>query len=78
MQILVDYLTGSLGCNEDQKQISRITRCVFAGNSLNASTVDKDNVQKAKYLSKKNTSNSIEAMRVLDHFLGQIVVVKTF
>lgn len=73
LQILVDYLTGTLGCNEDQKNISRITRCIFAGNSLNATTVDKDNVQKAKYLSKKSTSSSIEAMRALDHFLGQIV-----
>ncbi|CAD5123822.1 DgyrCDS12130 [Dimorphilus gyrociliatus] len=73
LQLLVDYLTGILGCDEDQAKISKITRCIFAGNCLNAATVDKNSVQKAKYLSKKSTSGSLEAMRELDHFLSQIV-----
>ncbi|KAI8804572.1 DNA polymerase alpha/epsilon subunit B-domain-containing protein [Cladochytrium replicatum] len=33
--LMVDYLTGDIGCFEDQKEISRITRLVIAGNTIN-------------------------------------------
>lgn len=33
-QLLVDYVSGFLGCDSDQERASRVTRVVMAGNSL--------------------------------------------
>lgn len=72
LQMFLDLLTGQLGDPDQQLASSRIARLIVAGNSLSRSTQDKDSVNKAKYLTKKASAGSVEAMKSLDEIIFQL------
>ncbi|XP_034548518.1 DNA polymerase delta subunit 2 [Notolabrus celidotus] len=73
LQLLVDMVTGQLGDQGEQSGAATISRVLLAGNLLSQSTQDKDASTKAKYLTKKTQAGSVEAMRLLDELLLQLV-----
>ncbi|XP_070689149.1 DNA polymerase delta subunit 2 [Pempheris klunzingeri] len=73
LQLLVDMVTGQLGDQGEQSGAATISRVLLAGNLLNQSTQDKDASTKPKYLTKKTQAGSVEAMRLLDELLLQLV-----
>ncbi|XP_077570813.1 DNA polymerase delta subunit 2 [Stigmatopora nigra] len=73
LQLLVDMVTGQLGEQGEQSGAAAISRILMAGNLLSPSTQDKDASTKAKYLTKKTQAGSVEAIRLLDELLLQLV-----
>ncbi|XP_077417452.1 DNA polymerase delta subunit 2 [Vanacampus margaritifer] len=73
LQLLVDMVTGQLGDQGEQSGAAAISRVLMAGNLLSQSTQDKDASTKAKYLTKKTQAGSVEAIRLLDELLHQLV-----
>lgn len=73
LQLLVDMVTGQLGDQGEQSGAATISRVLLAGNLLSQSTQDKDASTKAKYLTKKTQAGSVDAMRLLDELLLQLV-----
>ncbi|XP_037114196.1 DNA polymerase delta subunit 2 [Syngnathus acus] len=73
LQLLVDMVTGQLGDQGEQSGAATISRVLMAGNLLSQSTQDKDAATKAKYLTKKTQAGSVEAIRLLDELLLQLV-----
>ncbi|KAI1900906.1 hypothetical protein AGOR_G00054660 [Albula goreensis] len=73
LQLLVDMVTGQLGDLGEQNGAAQISRVLLAGNLLSHSTQDKDSMHKAKYLTKKTQAGSVEAIRMLDELLVQLV-----
>ncbi|XP_029366812.1 DNA polymerase delta subunit 2 [Echeneis naucrates] len=73
LQLLVDMVTGQLGDQGEQSGASTISRVLLAGNLLSQNTQDKDASTKAKYLTKKTQAGSVEAIRLLDEMLLQLV-----
>ncbi|GFS16721.1 DNA polymerase delta subunit 2 [Elysia marginata] len=73
MQLLADLICGQLGDMDQQEATAAICHVVVAGNSLSESTQDRDTLTKAKYLSKKTSAGSVEAVKTLDEFLAQLV-----
>ncbi|KAK3540018.1 hypothetical protein QTP70_022811, partial [Hemibagrus guttatus] len=73
LQLLVDMVSGHLGDVGEQSAVASISRVLLAGNLLSRSTQDKDSSTKAKYLTKKTQAGSVEAIRLLDELLVQLV-----
>ncbi|XP_068167246.1 DNA polymerase delta subunit 2 isoform X2 [Antennarius striatus] len=73
LQLLVDMVTGQLGEPGEQGGAAAITRVLLAGNLLSQSTQDKDASSKPRYLTKKTPPGSVEAVRLLDELLLQLV-----
>ncbi|KPP63647.1 Pold2 protein-like [Scleropages formosus] len=73
LQLLVDMVSGQLGDQGEQSRAACISRVLLAGNMLSHSTQDKDSLSKAKYLTKKTQAGSVEAIRMLDELLVQLV-----
>ncbi|XP_063051403.1 DNA polymerase delta subunit 2 [Engraulis encrasicolus] len=73
LQLLVDMVTGHLGDEGEQSGAAAISRVLLAGNLLSQTTQDKDANTKAKYLTKKTQAGSVEAIRLLDELLVQLV-----
>ncbi|XP_057687098.1 DNA polymerase delta subunit 2 [Corythoichthys intestinalis] len=73
LQLLIDMVTGQLGDQGEQSGAATISRVLVAGNLLSQSTQDKDASTKAKYLTKKTQAGSVEAIRLLDELLLQLV-----
>ncbi|XP_028270581.1 DNA polymerase delta subunit 2 [Parambassis ranga] len=73
LQLLVDMVTGQLGDLGEQSGAATISRVILAGNLLSQSTQDKEASIKAKYLTKKTQAGSVDAIRVLDELLLQLV-----
>ncbi|KAM4745308.1 DNA polymerase delta subunit 2 [Anableps anableps] len=73
LQLLVDMVTGQLGDTGEQSGAATISRVLLAGNLLSQNTQDKDASTKAKYLTKKTQAGSVEAIRLLDELLLQLV-----
>lgn len=72
LKLLVDLLTGQLGDEQTQCWMAKVVRVVIAGNSLSHSTQDKEQANRAKYLSKKSTIGTKDAMATLDDVLLQL------
>lgn len=72
VQLLIELLTGQLGDEETQRSMSRVTRLVVAGNSLSRLTQDREQANRAKYLAKKTTVGTKEAVCALDDVLVQL------
>lgn len=73
LQLLVDMVTGQLGDQGEQSGVASISGVLLAGNLLSQSTQDKEASTKAKYLTKKTQAGSVEAMKLLDEMLFQLV-----
>lgn len=73
LQLLVDMVTGQLGDQREQSGAATISRVLLAGNLLSQSIQDKDTTTKPKYLTKKTQAGSVEAVRLLDELLLQLV-----
>ncbi|XP_059163873.1 DNA polymerase delta subunit 2-like [Physella acuta] len=73
MQMLADVICGQLGADDQIEASADICHVIIAGNSLSESTQDRDSITKAKYLSKKSSAGSVEAIKSLDDFLLQLV-----
>ncbi|XP_035513973.1 DNA polymerase delta subunit 2 [Morone saxatilis] len=73
LQLLVDMVTGQLGDQGEQSGAATISRVLLAGNLLSQSTQDKDASTKPKYLTKKTQAGTVEAIRLLDELLLQLV-----
>ncbi|KAM9392647.1 DNA polymerase delta subunit 2 isoform 1-T2 [Pholidichthys leucotaenia] len=73
LQLLVDMVTGQLGGSGEQSGAATISRVLLAGNLLSQRTQDKDASTKAKYLTKKTQAGSVDAIRLLDELLLQLV-----
>ncbi|TRY62231.1 hypothetical protein DNTS_024370 [Danionella cerebrum] len=73
LQLLVDLVTGQLGDEGEQRGAASICKVILAGNLLSQSTQDKESTVKAKYLTKKTQAGSVEAIRLLDELLKQLV-----
>ncbi|XP_068460765.1 DNA polymerase delta subunit 2 [Clinocottus analis] len=73
LQLLVDMVSGQLGDQREQSGAATISRVLLAGNLLSQSTQDKDASTKPKYLTKKTQAGSVEAIRLLDELLCQLV-----
>lgn len=71
-QLMIDLLTGHLGDEGQQEEISKVVRVIVAGNSLSKSTQDKEIYNKAKYLTKNSTACSVDAVKSLDNILIQL------
>ncbi|KAF3696014.1 DNA polymerase delta subunit 2 DNA polymerase delta subunit p50 [Channa argus] len=74
LQLLTDMVTGQLGDQGEQSGAAKISRVLLAGNLLSQSTQDKDASTKAKYLTKKTQAGSVDAIRLLDELLLQLVI----
>ena len=72
-QLATDWIVGN-ACNpgEQGNLISKIERIIVAGDSLCASTRDKQDQAKAKYLTANTAAASIAAVNQLDDFLVQM------
>lgn len=70
-QLLVDYVSGFLGCDPDQEKASRVVRVVFAGNSLRHKGSSK-NLGRAKFSVRKESSVDASVIRLMDGFLEQL------
>uniref|UniRef100_A0A1A7Z0K6 DNA polymerase delta subunit 2 n=1 Tax=Iconisemion striatum TaxID=60296 RepID=A0A1A7Z0K6_9TELE len=73
LQLLVDMVTGQLGDKAEQREAATISRVLLAGNLLSQHIQDKEASTKAKYLTKKTQAGSVEAIRLLDEILLQLV-----
>ncbi|XP_062239225.1 DNA polymerase delta subunit 2 [Platichthys flesus] len=73
LQLLVDMVTGQLGDQGEQSGAATISRVLLAGNLLSQSTQDKDASTRPKYLTKKTQASSVDAIRLLDELLLQLV-----
>ncbi|XP_021167531.2 DNA polymerase delta subunit 2 [Fundulus heteroclitus] len=73
LQLLVDMVTGQLGDAGEQSGAATISRVLLAGNLLSQSTQDKDASTKPKYLTKKTQAGTVDAIRLLDEMLLQLV-----
>ncbi|XP_076020874.1 DNA polymerase delta subunit 2 [Genypterus blacodes] len=73
LQLLVDMVTGQLGDQGEQSGAATISRVLLAGNLLSQNTQDKEASTKPKYLTKKTQAGSVEAIRLLDELLVQLV-----
>ncbi|XP_029017482.1 DNA polymerase delta subunit 2 [Betta splendens] len=73
LQLLIDMVTGQLGDQGEQRSAATIARVLLAGNLLSQNTQDKDASTKAKYLTKKTQAGSVDAIRLLDELLLQLV-----
>lgn len=73
LQMAVDWIGGEDGEIDDQERNGNIQRVVIAGNSLCEDSRDRDQMNKAKYLTKDCEAGSIEAVNLLDDFLVQLV-----
>ncbi|KAM7296768.1 DNA polymerase delta subunit 2 [Ixodes scapularis] len=71
LQLLVDYLSGFLGCDADQERASRVVRVVLAGNTLRQTVSTKD-LARARFSMRKESSADSAATRLLDAFLLQL------
>lgn len=71
LQLLVDYLSGFLGCDADQERASRVVRVVLAGNTLRQTVSTKD-LARARFSMRKESSADSTATRLLDAFLLQL------
>lgn len=47
-QLMVDYLTGCLGGEEDQEAVASIARLIIAGNSVNKSSQETENKSRVR------------------------------
>lgn len=72
LQLLVDLLTGQLGNEQTQRWMAQVVRVVIAGNSISHLTQDKEQANRAKYLSKKSTIGTKDAVAALDDLLLQL------
>ncbi|XP_033738216.1 DNA polymerase delta subunit 2-like [Pecten maximus] len=72
LQLFVDLVTGQVGDAGQQEDSANIVRVIVAGNSLSRDTQDKDNINKAKYLTKKTVAGSINAVKDLDDTFTQL------
>jgi len=73
MQLLADLVSGQLGDCGQTSASAAISHVILAGNSLSSCTQDKDSLSKAKYLSKKTSAGSVDAVKSLDSILMQLV-----
>jgi DNA polymerase delta subunit 2 len=71
-QLAVDWICGSAGGLGDQELACKVDRVILAGDSLAESTRNKEDLTRAKYLTKNKAAGSIEAMRQLDDLLVQL------
>ncbi|XP_037093981.1 DNA polymerase delta subunit 2-like [Pollicipes pollicipes] len=71
-QLLVDLVTGQLGSEEQQRDMAAVVRVIVAGNSLSASSQDKDFLKRAAYLGSDVAEQSAQAVRSLDDLLQQL------
>ena len=72
LQLLIDLITGQSGVDALQEKMCDISRVVVVGNSINHLAQEKDVVSKAKYLTKKTTAGTVDAVKSLDDVLVQI------
>ncbi|XP_048248281.1 DNA polymerase delta subunit 2-like [Haliotis rufescens] len=72
LQMFVDLVTGQLGDEGQQEASANIVRVILAGNSLSGTLQDKESLNKAKYLTKKTTAGTVEAMKSLDDIVTQL------
>lgn len=72
LQLFIDLVTGQVGDMGQQEASASIVRVVVAGNSLSVDTQDKESFNKAKYLTKKTTAGSVDAIKSLDDALVQL------
>ncbi|ELT96314.1 hypothetical protein CAPTEDRAFT_168965 [Capitella teleta] len=72
LQLMADLLTGQLGDPHQQSTLASVSRIILAGNSLSENTQDKENISKAKYLTKKTMAGSVDAIKSLDSLLVQL------
>jgi len=71
-QQLVDLVSGQLGSPEEQRAMAAVCRVIVAGNSLSASSQDRDFLKRAAYLSSDTAVAGAEALRSLDELLQQL------
>lgn len=70
-QLLIDYVSGFLGCDDDQEKASRVVRVILAGNSLRQKGSSKD-MSRAKFTVRKESSADASVARLLDSLLEQL------
>ncbi|GIY86055.1 DNA polymerase delta subunit 2 [Caerostris darwini] len=71
VQLLIDYITGQVGGNEDQKKFSQVVRVIIAGNSIGKEKKRSSN--KSKLLARKVKSETAESMAILDRLISELV-----
>ena len=70
-QLAVDWLVGSAAVPEEQGEVAHVGRLVIAGDSLSDLTREKEEQNKALYLTVGSAAGSIAAVRQLDDLLVQ-------
>lgn len=70
-QLFVDYVSGFLGCDQDQERASKVVRVVMAGNALRQNTSTKDS-SKTKFSIRKESTADATAAKLLDDLLTQL------
>ncbi|XP_064477824.1 DNA polymerase delta subunit 2-like isoform X2 [Ornithodoros turicata] len=70
-QLFVDYMSGFLGCDQDQQKASKVVRVVIAGNVLKLKSSPKES-SKAKFSARKESTADASAARLLDDLLTQL------
>lgn len=72
LQLAIDWIVGEAGEMSDQERMSCVQRVILAGNSLSDSTRNREEMSKAKYLTKDTEAGSISAVSLLDDLLVQL------
>ncbi|KAL3178800.1 hypothetical protein MRX96_009475 [Rhipicephalus microplus] len=70
-QLLIDYVSGFLGCDADQERASHVVRVILAGNSLRQKGSSKD-MSRAKFTVRKESSADASVAKLLDRLLEQL------
>ncbi|VDP49461.1 unnamed protein product [Soboliphyme baturini] len=70
--MLLDWLVGTVGEDEEVIRASKVCRVVIAGNSIAKELQNRSYGQVARYLSRKVAIPSVEAVRNLDQFLAKL------
>ncbi|KAF7725532.1 hypothetical protein EC973_009562 [Apophysomyces ossiformis] len=70
-QLLTEFLSGELGCSEDQLSSSRISRLIIAGNSLEKVQAVEDR-GKAKVYSYDSSQYDVKPLQQLDQLIDEL------
>lgn len=70
-QLFIDYITGYLGEEAEQRDVSAITRLIIAGESLNKETIETGHTT-SKLVVRKQAAGTVEAVKQLDDILEQL------
>lgn len=72
-QMLMDFIAGRLGGEEDRKKASQMVRVIFAGNNVTAASTDSQTIRGDKAAAARQLAEATEPSKSFDLLLAQCV-----